>query len=172
MTIFETPRLRIRALREADFDNNFRLLSHPETMRYVRAPFTEKAQMDERWAVWMGYAAKRPGLGSFTLEMKETGAYAGVCVARQVDYNPEHSEYEIGYILRPEYWGQGLASELIPPLCAYLFARCAAEYLVAFTDPGNAASQRVLIKSGFRYIGLRDGQQAEPSSEFRLERPH
>lgn len=170
MTLFSTPRLRVRLLARADFQNNYRLLSDPETMRYVRAPFTEEAQLEERMATWLGYAEKRPGLGSFVLEEIDSGVFAGICVARQVDYNPEHEEYEIGYILAPEFWGQGLASELVPYLSAYCFSKCNAPYLVAFTDPDNAASQRVLTKSGFEYKGLREGQQEMSSSEFRLPR--
>lgn len=162
--IFETPRLTVRTLLEADFKDMYRLLSDPETMRFIRAPFTAEQQARERMAIWADYAEKCPGLGTFVLEMKDSGLFAGFCVARQVGYNPESDEYEIGYILAPEYRRKGLASELVPPLSQYCFDQSPSKHLVAFTDPENAVSQRVLLKSGFRYMGPRqtaDGTSAE-----------
>lgn len=169
LAVFETSRLLVRALIESDFVNMYRLLSDPETMRYIRAPFTEEKQVKERMAFWAEYARQRPGLGTFALEVKENGAFAGFCVARQVGYDVAGEEYEIGYILAPEYRGQGLASELVPPLSRYCFEQSSAHYLVAFTDPDNAVSQRVLLKGGFRYIGTRTTSDGT-SAAFRLER--
>ena len=169
MTIFKTARLTVRPLVDSDFSELFRLLSDPETMRYVRAPYTEEQQARDRMALWSDYAEKCPGLGTFALEMKESGSFAGFCVARQVGYDPASDEYEIGYILAPEYWGKGLASELVPPLCIYCLGQSPAKHLVAFTDPKNAASQRVLLKSGFRYMGPRETADGT-SAEFWLER--
>ena len=167
-TVFETPRLLVRPLADADFADLYRLLSDPDTMRYVRTPFTEEEQARERMAVWAEYAQQRPGLGTFVLVLKESRAFAGFCVARQVGYDVASEEYEIGYILAPECWGQGLASELVPPLSGYCFQQSSAQHLVAFTDPENAASQRVLVKGGFRYMGMRQTADGT-SAEFWLE---
>lgn len=179
MTLFETPRLLVRPCTDADFAGLYRTFSDPETMRYIRAPFTEEQQLRERMAMWTEYSRQRPGLGTFVLAWKESGlsagalaeegVFAGSCVARQVGYDTASEEYEIGYILAPEYWGQGLASELVPPLSRYCFQQSPAQHLVAFTDPDNAASQRVLVKGGFRYIGTRQTADGV-SAEFWLER--
>jgi ribosomal-protein-alanine N-acetyltransferase len=163
MITFETARLEVRPLLDSDFSELYRLLSDPETMRYVRAPYTEEAQAWDRMAFWSDYAQKCPGLGTFVMELKGSDSFVGFCVARQVGYDPTSEEYEIGYILAPEYWGKGLASELVPPLSSYCFDQSPAKHLVAFTDPNNAASQRVLQKAGFRYMGPRqtaDGTSA------------
>lgn len=168
MSLFESPRLLARPIAHTDFPQLFRLLSDPDTMRYVRAPFTEEQQCHERMAFWADYAQKRPGLGTFVLELKADGTFAGFCVARQVGYDIASEEYEIGYILAPEQWGKGLASELVPPLSAYCFGQSSAPRLVAFTDPDNQASQRVLLKNGFRYIGTRQTPEGT-SAEFWLE---
>lgn len=112
---------------------------------------------------------KRPGLGTFAMESRDSGGFAGFCVARQVGYDPASHEYEIGYIFTPECRGQGMASELVPPLCRYCFGQSPAKHLVAFTYVDNAASQRVLIKSGFRYMGTRQTTDGT-SAEFWLER--
>ncbi len=169
MIIFETQRVRVRPLTDSDFSDLYRLLSDPETMRYIRAPYTQEQQCRDRMAFWAEYEEKCPGLGSFVLEMKDSGAFTGFCVARHVAYDPSSHEYEIGYILAPEYRGLGIASELVPPLSQYCFGQSPAKHLVAFTHPDNAASQRVLLKSGFRYMGKRETADGI-SAEFWLER--
>lgn len=164
MIFFETSRLVVRELDASDFDPLYRLLSDPDVMRYIREPYTRPEQMEERMSVWTIYGQKRPGLGTFTLQFKETGHFAGFCVARQLAYDINSEEYEVGYIFAPEYWGKGLASELVPPLSKHCFSQSPAKHLVAFTHPENMASQRVLLKSGFRYMGPRqtaDGISAE-----------
>lgn len=167
MTIFETPRLRVRPLAPSDFPQLYRLLSDPETMRYIRAPFTHETQARERIAVWEDYNEKCPGLGVFVIESKENSIFMGFCVARHVEYNPANSEYEVGYVFAPEARRQGLASELLPHLCRYGFDRSYAQRLVAFTHPDNEISQRVLLKSGFSFAGKRTTPDGE-SNEYWL----
>lgn len=169
MTIFETPRMLVRLLDDADFPDIYRLLSDPDTMRFIRAPYTEEQQARDRMSFWAEYAEKCPGFGTFVMEMKDSGAFVGFCVARHVAYDPLSHEYEIGYILAPEFRRQGLASELVPPLSHYCFGLSLAQHLVAFTHPDNAASQQVLLKGGFRYIGKRESEDGT-SAEFWLER--
>lgn len=169
MTIFETPRLIVRTLLDSDFPDIYRMQSDPVTMRYIRAAVTDEQPVRERLAMWENYRAKCPGLGVFALEHKTDGAFVGYVTARHVDFNPASGEYEIGYALAPEWWGQGLASEIVPPLSRYLFELSGAPRLVAFTDPENAASERVLLKGGFREVGRRQVYEGV-SKEFWLER--
>lgn len=169
MILFETPRLIVRTLQETDFPHIYRLQSDPATMRYIRAPVTEAQAVRERMAMWETYRGNCPGLGVFGLEHKPDGAFAGYVTARHVDFNPDTGEYEIGYVIAPERQGQGLVSEVIPPLCRYLFDLSGAPVLVAFTDPENAASKHVLRKSGFREVGTRQVYEGV-STEFWLEK--
>lgn len=56
------------------------------------------------------------------------------------------SEYEIGFHLRPKFWGQGYAAEAARAVIEYAFARLGARKLFAGHNPNNAASRRVLGK--------------------------
>ena len=64
---------------------------------------------------------------------------------------------------------RALLSLLLIHTAIYCFSQSPAKHLVAFTHPENAASQRVLIKGGFQYIGLRETQDGK-SAEFWLKR--
>ncbi|MDQ0429310.1 RimJ/RimL family protein N-acetyltransferase [Planomicrobium stackebrandtii] len=55
---------------------------------------------------------------------------------------------EIGYILHPDYWGQGIASDLALVLLKFGFEERRLHRIEARCDPQNMGSQRVLEKAG------------------------
>ncbi|WP_164658973.1 GNAT family N-acetyltransferase [Tropicibacter sp. Alg240-R139] len=58
---------------------------------------------------------------------------------------------EIGYILHPAYWRQGLAFEALSAFLPHAFRRFDTEPVVtAECDPRNVASGRLLTRLGFR----------------------
>lgn len=63
------------------------------------------------------------------------------------------NKYEIGFHLRPEFWGQGFAVEAANAVIDYAFTTLQAEGLFAGHNPNNVASKKVLSKLGFDYIG-------------------
>ena len=62
-------------------------------------------------------------------------------------------KYEIGFHLRPQFLGKGYATEAATAVIDYAFSVLKAEALFAGHHPNNAASAKVLLKLGFRYIG-------------------
>jgi len=60
---------------------------------------------------------------------------------------------EIGYILHPDVWGQGLATEALTAVIDHVFVARQVETLTADVDPGNLASIRLLEKLGFEKTG-------------------
>jgi RimJ/RimL family protein N-acetyltransferase len=62
----------------------------------------------------------------------------------------ESGEVEIGYGIVPSRQGRGLATEALLTMLAMAWADPRVTAVVAGTDPGNTASQRVLEKAGFR----------------------
>jgi RimJ/RimL family protein N-acetyltransferase len=60
-------------------------------------------------------------------------------------------EVEIGWRLRPEYWGRGLATEAATAVMEYGFRRWGFPRLIAVAQPANAASIRVMEKLGMEF---------------------
>ena len=60
---------------------------------------------------------------------------------------------EIGYGILEEYRGQGFATEAVKMVLKWAFSHPETKAVEAETDPDNAASQRVLMKCGFRPTG-------------------
>src|SRR5580693_111817 len=78
---------------------------------------------------------------------------------------PLDAEVEIGYGIVPSRQGRGYATEALLAMIAMAWADARVRTVVAGTDPGNVASQRVLGKAGFRRIAGR----ITASGEFRYE---
>lgn len=62
---------------------------------------------------------------------------------------PENYRAEIGYMLLPEFHGQGIVSEAIKTVVNYGFDVLQLHSIEAVIDPGNIASEKVLQKNGF-----------------------
>jgi hypothetical protein len=67
-------------------------------------------------------------------------------------------DVEIGYMLHPDLWGQGLMIEAAQAVLNTVFGYTAAPAVNAWTRVVNPASRRLLEKCGFRHNGtaLRD----------------
>jgi ribosomal-protein-alanine N-acetyltransferase len=68
-------------------------------------------------------------------------------------YRIEDGAAELGYRVAQHAGGRGLATAAVRELCQLAAARHRLRVLRAATSHGNAASQRVLIKSGFVPVG-------------------
>lgn len=66
-------------------------------------------------------------------------------------YRPEEEIHELGFHLRPEFWGQGLAEEAARAVMAYAFETLNAKALSAGHHPANASSRHILEKLGFHF---------------------
>lgn len=75
----------------------------------------------------------------------------GCCGIRP--FKSESHSYEIGFHLRKKYWGMGYASEAAKAVIDYSFAVLRADKLYAGHHPQNMASEKLLKKLGFQYIG-------------------
>lgn len=80
-------------------------------------------------------------------------------------------ELELGYVLKPEYWGQGLATEAARAVADWAFANTDVDHIIAFTDPRNFGSQRVLERIGMVRLADRDMGFEVLSAYFEMRRP-
>jgi RimJ/RimL family protein N-acetyltransferase len=75
--------------------------------------------------------------------------HLGCCGLRP--YRPEDQIHELGFHLRPRFWGQGLAPEAARTVIGYAFETIGAKALSAGHHPENTTSKKLLEKLGFRY---------------------
>jgi RimJ/RimL family protein N-acetyltransferase len=66
-------------------------------------------------------------------------------------YCLEDGVYEIGFHLRPDYWGKGLGTEAAKAVIDYAFTTLKANDLFAEHHPNNIGSMKLLEKLGFHH---------------------
>ena len=146
-----TDRLVLRPARLAARDRSdvpalFAFLGDPEVMRHTDCLPT--LQACRRHIVGHEWQRRRLGFAPWTVLDRADGRIIGWggCFDDPFDrgWGPE-----IGYWFSRHVWGRGYATELVG--AALGFARATLQWpsAQAFVKPGNAASQRVLEKSGF-----------------------
>ncbi len=67
--------------------------------------------------------------------------------------NVEHRRGEIGYVLHPDFWSKGLATEAAQMLLRFGFEQLQLRRISATCHPDNHASARVLQKAGLTFEG-------------------
>lgn len=145
MPILETPRLMLRELVAGDRDALALVLSDAETMRYYPAALDPSGV--EQWIARNRARYAADGHGLWGMVLKTTGVLVGDCglTRQEVDGEPL---IEIGYHVRRDLWGQGLAPEAARACRDYGFAHLPVERLISLIRPENQPSRRVAEKAG------------------------
>ncbi len=85
--------------------------------------------------------------GRWGIVYTNTEELIGNCLLRPLMEQPE--VMEIGYSIKPDFWGKGLGTEIATALVNYGFSKTNADEISALTEIENISSQKVLKKSGF-----------------------
>ncbi len=150
---FSTNRTDCRLYSPEDFDFVRAAMADDEVMRFIRPATDDSEIVRERTNFWLKYASDYPGFGIFMIRLNDTGELAGYCVVRRVEYNPDR-DIEIGYVFASQFRGRGLATEVARGMIQYIVANYSPPLILAYTDPANTASGRVLEKCGFARNGI------------------
>ncbi|HKN17383.1 MAG TPA: GNAT family N-acetyltransferase [Candidatus Sulfotelmatobacter sp.] len=145
MQILETPRLILREFSIDDADALARVLSDPETMRFYPAPLDSTGV--EHWIARNLRRYATNGHGLWAMVLKTNGELAGDCGLTIQDVDGAN-EVEIGYHVRRDFWGQGLATEAARACRDYGFASLSVARLISLIRPENLPSRRVAEKNG------------------------
>ncbi|HWI47762.1 MAG TPA: GNAT family protein [Rummeliibacillus sp.] len=82
----------------------------------------------------------------FAIIEKEHGEMIGAGEINIRDF--QNREGEIGYIVNPDYWGKGIATETAKLLIEFGFCQLNLHRIFATCDPRNMASAKILKKIG------------------------
>jgi RimJ/RimL family protein N-acetyltransferase len=143
-----TDRLTLRAGRNTPEDREavVELLTDPRARQFLGGPLAH----DDAAAAVSGPAGQR--WGSFLLVDRRTdrpgitgsGSVVGTCSLTR-----DRGELEISFVLRPRYWGQGLALEAVTGVLAWAAEHVEDTHVVAVTQAANARSLHLLQRAGF-----------------------
>ncbi len=150
-----TERLALRPIDPVgDVDAIHAYASREDVCRYI--PWTPRTR--EEVAAWL------PRRAATTIP--HPGGAASLAVTRRADgvlvgdvmfiwQSEENRCGEVGYVINPEYAGQGYATEAARAVLAMAFDQLGMHRMIAYTDSRNAASAAVLSKIGMRQEAVR-----------------
>jgi len=150
MHTLETGRLTLRMLRESDFDAYAEMVADPEVMRFIGDGKTLSRPLAWRnLASMVGHWQLR-GYGPWAVEERGTGQLVG----RIGFWNPDGwPGFELGWILRRQFWGRGYATEGARAALDFAFTHLVQPEIISLIYPENAASIRVALRLGEQPAG-------------------
>jgi len=110
MIVLETERLLLRRFTPEDAEDNYRIYTDPENMRFMgRRPDSVEFEREHIHRHIANYYDKH-GFGLWALVLKEEGRLIGRC---GLLYQPVEGaqEVEVSYLIDSPYWGRGFATE-------------------------------------------------------------
>ena len=141
-----TSRVRFRTMTNGDLDALADLLGDTVVMAHYPAPKTrDEAQA---WIDWNRRNYVEHGYGLWVIETHD-GEFLGDCGLTWQEVNGRR-ELEVGYHVRADRQGRGLATEAAAACRDYARSIVGVDHLVAIISPDNAASRRVAEKLGLR----------------------
>lgn len=141
----ESERLVIRNFNAQDIELIFEINNHPECIRFNSWESMSLDVCREVLEKWMSGYSKYQNYGVFCVELKEMQSI-GMAFIMKYD---ETDNYEIGFRLRRDVWGNGYATEIANMLIEYSKENLNAKYVCAEVDSHNERSLSIFRRLGF-----------------------
>lgn len=149
MKTFETERLIVAPLamqfRQAYID----LMTQPQVMRYIDAGMALTRQQALSNLNYLMAQNELRGYGFWAVLTKAKQQFAG-----RVDlYDPQRwPQHELGWMLLPEFWGNGYALEAAQVIKADFFSHNNAQSLLSYIQPDNRFSIKIAQQLGGVFV--------------------
>lgn len=150
--MIETERLILRNWTEADIEPFLAHTNTPAVMEWLGGSKPEEEARDIIRSRVMRWQEER-GFTFWVVERKSDGELLGFCGLKLADdqNSPFAGEFEIGWRLRQDCWGQGFAKEAAIATLDFAFDRLGAERVLAITFRQNEASWGLMERLGMRF---------------------
>jgi ribosomal-protein-alanine N-acetyltransferase len=152
-----TNRLTLTRITPTDAESLFEMFSNPDIVKfYDLEPFTNLAQAEKLIDLFESRYSSASGI-RWAIRRKASGELIGTCGFNS--WSEKMRNATIGYDLKQVYWNKGITTEALLEAIRVAFAGllpCGALHRIqADTIPGNIASEKVLLKLGFKEEGTR-----------------
>ena len=150
-----SERLVLRPVSEGDLDFYFELRNNAALLARPGREPRPKPEIARQIRWWLQSWQER-GFGTWTVFERQTDERLG-----RVELAPigegwagiSAGTVEVGYIVQPAHWNQGVATEATQLAAADCFDRVGVSRIVALTTHDNKASVRTVEKLGMRHCG-------------------
>ena len=148
----ETSRLILRPFVLEDAEAMYHnWASDPEVTKFLSWPHYQSVDTaHEILKIWTNQYSDNT-FYQWAVELKEIHEAIGSISV--VNYDDRVDMAEIGFCIGKNWWGQGIMTEALNAVMAYLFEEVGAQRIEAGHDPNNPASGAVQRKCGLKYEG-------------------
>jgi [ribosomal protein S5]-alanine N-acetyltransferase len=144
----ESERLIFRKILQSDAKALFLLRSNDEVLRFMDVPRHYSISDSEKLIRTLDESYENEAGINWVIVEKHTNSFAGYFGYWRII--PEHCRAEIGYALKPEYWGKGYMYETINFMARFGFEEMKLHSIEANVNPLNERSKKVLERIGFK----------------------
>jgi [ribosomal protein S5]-alanine N-acetyltransferase len=154
----KSERLILKELREEDLDFIYKMSKEPLVYYYEDDEEPSKEETIKKYSKRIATMKEEPHQYLiFLIHILPEEIPIGV-VFVQLNWE-EMREWEIGYEVHPDYWGNGYATEAVKLLLKHSFEKLNAHKVVGFCNANNKKSANVMERVGMQRDGiLREGR--------------
>lgn len=145
--IIETERLILKKINVTDAQEMFLLRSNAECMKYIGKPTQKNINESIEFIELINKNIAESNGINWGIFYKSDKKIIGAISIHKID--KQNHRGEVGYMLHPTYWKQGIISEAINEVITYGFNTLNLHSLEALIDKYNDASIAVLTKFKF-----------------------
>jgi RimJ/RimL family protein N-acetyltransferase len=142
--------VKLAPMDESMADTFYSYINDPEPNRFRPAPPVESVETESEWIRSIGKSEQDIVWAIYCLEdcklVGSTGLHR---------YERDHKRAASGTLIgKPAYWGRGIGSEVVRLRTDYAFEELDLHKLNSEVIHGNSASLRMLMRVGYRIVGL------------------
>ncbi len=147
-----TERLILRRILPKDYEDMYEYSSNEKTVEYLAWEYHRTIAFTKNYTKYLQKQYKDGLYYDWAVTLKENGKMIGTCGFTSI--TPEHQRAEIGYVISPAYWGNGIALEAANAVIRFGFEQMDLNRIEAKFMVGNCASERVMQKLGMQREGV------------------
>jgi ribosomal-protein-alanine N-acetyltransferase len=147
----ETDRLILRGMKVSDAADMFDYARRPQVTEYLLWTSHGDIAHTREYLTYIGQRYRTGDFFDWAVVYRENGRMIGTCGFTSFDYQADAAE--IGYVLNPDFGGQGLATEAVRRVLDFGFGQMALHRIEARFMQGNDRSLRLMERVGMTFEG-------------------
>jgi len=146
--------LLLERFSEVHFSDYLRLVSNLDVMAMITERAIPSDEASHDFKLILDDNARYSDLGYYRITDDQSGNFIGLAKLAPVADKPKTAE--LGYMLLPDYWGLGIASQVAALLIEQARRNPEISSLIAIIDPANLPSKKILTNNRFTTLEFRN----------------
>lgn len=151
MPKLDTPRLILRGIKRTDLEDIYEYSSNPLTSQYLMWSPHRSIEYTKEFIELILLKYKSGEYNDWAIVDKFSKKMIGTCGFTRIDI--DNSLVEIGYVINPDFWGKGIATEALKRVIQFSFEEMDINRVECKFMFGNEASLAVMKKAGMKLEG-------------------